>query len=237
MVLSASTDFILTGQQVLEDALAKIGGYVNGETLSVDTLTKGRRTLNVMLKALQNRGLHTYIQKSIGITPVADQRTYTMGPSGANVTVSRPLKLIQVEIKKTSDNNRTPLIYNTYNEYNSINARFSSKGTPSTYLYEDTLTNGVLSVFPIPNAAFVASYTLEAIYRKPFDDIDSLDDNLEIPPNWYEAIIYNLAVRLAYEFPIPIPTFHILRADAREYLREAEGQQLEQSFQIEPTWD
>lgn len=234
MVLSASTDYILTAEQIMEDALSQVGGLVEGEPLSPDVAKRIMRTLNRMLKALQNQGLQVHMRRSISITPVAGQRTYTMGPSGADVTVARPLKIIQVQLKNTSDSNYTPLQFNTHEEYYALNSRESSAGNPTQYLYENTLTDGTLSVFPVPDSTTVATSTLEVIYRKPFDDIDAITDNIEIPPNWYEAIILQLAMREAHRYPIPLATWHILRADARAALRDVQGFEIEDEMQLQP---
>lgn len=237
MALSASTDFILTAQQVLEEALTKIGGYVEGESLSTTTLDRGRRTLNIMLKAMQNRGLHTQIRRTVSVTPVNAQRSYTFGPSGADVTVGRPLKVLQVELQLTSDSSRMLLKQLTHQEYTEKNSRLVDDGNPVEWFYDPTITSGTLYVWPIPDATTAADYTMQVIYRKPFDDIDALADNLEIPVNWYEAVVLGLASRLAHEYPLPIQTWHILRKDAREALAEAEGEETEEFIQFTPDRD
>jgi len=47
---------------------------------------------------------------------------------------------------------------------------------------------------------------LKMTVKTPVDDLDQITDNAQFPKEWLEAIIYNLAIRLAPEYGvIPLP--------------------------------
>jgi len=49
--------------------------------------------LNMLLKNMQSNGMQLWTYQLITITMVVGQLSYTIGPSGADVTTTRPLRL------------------------------------------------------------------------------------------------------------------------------------------------
>ena len=62
--------------------------------------------------------------------------------------------------------------------------------------------NGVLYVFPVPSATEVAN-NIQIVYQAPYEDFDASTDTPDFPQEWYDAITYGLATRLAPEYGIP----------------------------------
>jgi hypothetical protein len=58
---------------------------------------------------------------------------------------------------------------------------------------------------------------------------------MDFPEEWYNAIIYNLAVRLAPEWGVPLPDRQMLLQEAKMYTEDATmtGQE-DASFFIQP---
>jgi hypothetical protein len=50
--------------------------------------------------------------------------------------------------------------------------------------------------------ATVTSETLRVTYQKRFDDIDTLDDDIDVAQEWLETVGYNLASRLLDDYPV-----------------------------------
>jgi len=56
MATSGSYDFNLTTSDIITEALERLGVLADGETVSTNQKTSGTKTLNLLIKALQNKG-------------------------------------------------------------------------------------------------------------------------------------------------------------------------------------
>ncbi len=81
-------------------------------------------------------------------------------------------------------------------DYFSINDK-TMAGTPTQYFIDNQLVNKQIHVFPVPADL---NESLRFTYVKYLDDITSLTQNVEFPLDWLDALIYNLAVRVAANF-------------------------------------
>lgn len=202
MATSGSTNFSINRDQLITDSFELIGAKAADEALTNSELQSASRTLNMMLKAWQTDGLQLWLRRSVSVPLVASQTSYTMGPSGADVTVGRPLRLLKV-MRKNTDDNEVELFKLTQDEYKEQSNK-TTTGVPNSYYYDPQLTNGVLYLWPTPSATEAAEYTLDVLYHKPTDDMDEATDDFEFPQEWYEVIKYGLAIRLAPIYGLPI---------------------------------
>jgi len=205
MALTASTDYSIAKNDLISAALRMIGVGSIDEAPTADEISQAATTLNMMLKAWQTDGLQLWQIRQKSMTPVESQYQYSLGitsPSG-DVVGSRPMRIIDIYRRTTATVTDVPLIKNTREEYWLLSDK-DIEGTPVSYYYDLQLTDGVLNIWPAPDAAFAAANTLEILYQKPYDDMDvASTDDFEFPSEWYEAIKYGLAVRLAPEYGIP----------------------------------
>ena len=205
MALTASTDYSITKDDLIKASLRLIGVGSIDEDPTPEEITQAAVALNIMIKAWQTDGLQLWQIRTKSMTPVTSQYQYNLGissPSG-DVVGSRPLRIIDIYRRITATVNDTPLIKMSREEYWRLSDK-DSEGTPVNYYYDPQLTNGVLNVWPAPNSTFASDNTFEILYHKPYDDMDETStDDFEFPSEWYEAIKYGLAVRLAPEYGIP----------------------------------
>jgi len=76
------------------------------------------------------------------------------------------------------------------------NKIFASR--PTTYWFQRNLPNPVINVWPAPNAA--AEYAQLIVWRhRQIMDVGTLQQELEIPQRWYEAIVSLLSSKLVIE--------------------------------------
>ena len=106
----------------------------------------------------------------------------------------RPLDIIECR-RVSADGNEVPLLQVSRSEYFSI-ADKASGGSVAQFYYDPQLTNGVLFVWPPSNNI---QDILELTIKKPMMDLDSSADDGEFPVEWQDAIVSNLAVRIAIE--------------------------------------
>jgi len=77
-----------------------------------------------------------------------------------------------------------------------------NQGTPVQYYYDPKQDNGKMFLWPTP----ISGETLVTFsYYKPLDVFTTSSDVAEFPDEWIEALVLNLAIRLAPIFGRPIP--------------------------------
>ena len=128
--------------------------------------------------------------------------------------IQRPMELLQGRLRDASDND-TPLSVYTREEYFNLTSK-DDTGRISQLFFDKQLTNGVLYVYP---TGTLVTDRLKLTLKYPIQDFDASTDNAEYPVEWLDAITYNLAMRLYYEYPndtnrIGLTDYHAIRADA-----------------------
>ncbi len=82
MATSGSTNFSITRNQIITEALEDIGAVGVGETLTSEDLTKGARKLNIMVKRDMVWGLHLWALQEGTLFLVDGQESYQLGSGG-----------------------------------------------------------------------------------------------------------------------------------------------------------
>jgi len=130
--------------------------------------------------------------------------------------IDRPHELLEVYRRDYDNVVDVPMIRLSRTDFFTLSDK-DSAGTPVNFYYDPQLTNSVLHVWPVANSNFANNSTFQLFIKKPFDDMDSATDSFEFPQEWYEAIVYGLATRLAPMIGYPIPDRQLLKMEAREY--------------------
>jgi len=198
MATSGSVDFSLNRNEIIQDAAEEIGIAIDGEALDAAVISVAKRVLNRMVKAWVAYGLNLWKRDTKSITLVASTNTYTLGPTGTVASSARPLRIINCE-RKDTDNITTPMTFMELSEYEDLSNK-ETTGTPVNFYYSPDLPDGTLKVWPTPDAAAAAEYTVEIIYHAPFEDFDASTDDPDFPQEWLEALVYGLALRLAPKY-------------------------------------
>lgn len=220
MALSGSTDYNMTAGQLINDALQECGIGLNGETPTATETNDTKRRLNMLLKAWGRKGLKLWLMKNESVTLSADKKNYTLGTAG-DVTIDRPVE-IQSAYRRDSNGFDTPLNIYSREEYRMLSDK-SASGAPLNLYYDPQLTNSEMNIWPVPDATDAAEYTLEISYKKTIDDVDATTDDIEVPPEWYLALHWNLAKLMMVSFDLPENKQRRISANARDYLKDAEA--------------
>jgi hypothetical protein len=104
----------------------------------------------------------------------------------------RPMRIIGARLHR-ADDTETPIRMVSRQEYFSLSNK-SSASIPSQAYYDPQLTNGALFVYGIGETV---NDTIRLTAQIQFEDFDSTADTPDFPQEWYEPIVYNLALRLA----------------------------------------
>ena len=94
-------------------------------------------------------------------------------------------------------------------------------GRPTTYWFQRDINQPVMHLWPAPNQAAELAQLIVWRHRHIMD-VGTLQQELEIPQRWYEAIVSKLASKLALETDaVDMNLIPLLDAKAEQALREA----------------
>jgi len=231
MATSGTTTWSLQRDAVISAALRKLAVLSGGSTPETYQVTNAAEALNAMIKAFHADGMPVWAIKSYDFSTVVGTTAYNIG-NAQTFNTPMPLKVIQALRSSGTTYSNVPLnVYTNYN-YNLL-PLVNSSGTPVNLYYQPLSQYGVINLWPKPDS--VITITLK--YQRPFEDMNASTDDFDFPPYWMEALIYNLADRLAPEFGIPLQDRQLLKAEAMHHKEDALGFGTEEgSMYIQPDW-
>ena len=190
----------MTVQDVIRASMRKLAVVASGETVPSAELIDGLQTLQTMLRSWAGKKINSYatVQESAILIP--GQASYSWGSEASDIITTRPYEIVNAFLSDGTNDNMLRAI--SKNQYDAINFKYG-QGMPECYYYFPTYPDGTLCLYPAPDKG----YTIYFNTIKPFDEIDSFDNlgaTFSFPPPYEEAVIYNLAVRLAPEYGKPI---------------------------------
>jgi hypothetical protein len=212
MTTSNSTDFSISRDSIIKGALRLVGALAVGETPSADQVTEASETLNLLVKAWQADGMPLWARGSYSLALTLGTQSYLIG-SGQTVNIPKPLKITQAILHDTNTNVDIPMRIITRDEYLRLGNK-SIKGMPIQIYYDPKRDYGELFLFPPADSTSVTYKQIQFTYQKPFEDFDASTDTPDFPQEWYEALKYGLATRLAGEYGITLE-------DRNQLLKEA----------------
>ncbi len=187
----------MTGRDAVTASLRLIGAIAPGESITASEATDGLSALNRMLGSWSNESLLIHAKVRSEHTLTANDGIYSIG-TGANFNTTRPIQIEEAAIQvvaATPDYEIPIQIIRSVQEWAAVTSKFSTSEIPQ-YLYaEGTFPNDTLNLYPIPTVA----NKLVLYSQKPLTEL-TLDGDVELPPGYDEAIIYNGSVRLAPEY-------------------------------------
>jgi len=145
---------------------------------------------------------------------------YTIGPSG-DINITRPSLIDSITLTRSGIDYEIRIVSRT--DYNR-EPKKDTQGLPFICWFEPGLTTGTLTLWPVPDSAD----TLTIDYQAPISAYTSADSDLNLPPEFDEALTYNLAVSLAAEYGVEAsPTVHGRAADLLRKLKRHHSQPTE----------
>lgn len=188
MAVSDSTDFRSVANDIIKDARSLLGIDAAEEPLEAFELERGLRFLTRMLKAWEGDGIGGWTLTERTFALVQGDVDYVLGTGGTLTTV--PFEIMQVRITRGgSDLEMTPL---SREEYYALPNK-TTQGYPTQWYYDRQRDTGTLYVWPAPDAT---GGTIKFTERRRIMDVDAGANDYDLPPEWEEAIVWNLAERL-----------------------------------------
>lgn len=191
---------------ILSPALRKIGVDASDSTGQANALA----ALNAMLGSWSAQGLIVPYKTRENFTLVTGSAggVRTIGATGNFATV-RPLEITDAFIRDSNSNDYHLNVNMTLNDWNAlVDKAISTRPTRLCYLKEYPL--GKILFNYLPDAA-------ETIYidsLKPITSFAATNTTYDLSPEYEEAMIYNLAIRLAPEYDAVISPAVVSIADS-----------------------
>lgn len=218
MATSGSTDYSETRSSIIKDALIEIGAHDVSETVDAETGAYAARKLNRMLKAWQADGINLWRLSEGNVALVASQASYTMGGTGSPDVAYRPLRIHEVRYRDANGTDR-PMVQLSRSDYFDLPEK-TSTGSPTSYYYDPGRGQGTLYIWPVP--ASVTTESLRWTYDRSIEDMDAAANEPDVPQEWYDAVVLNLAASLAGPtFPTEPGLQQIIEARAQRALDRA----------------
>jgi hypothetical protein len=189
MALSGVRDQAYTVSQVVEDALLKIYAHEAGQTLDAVALANGIRALRNMLRTWAAQDVNLWLDATQTVTPVAGTATYTLSPRALDVSYAF----------RRNGGNDTPIRLYTREEYNRLPNK-TAPGSPFVLWPDRQRASTVVALYPVPDAQSAANDVIHVVGRYQIQDVTDGAQDIDIPPEWAETLVYNLAVRLGPDY-------------------------------------
>ena len=184
MATSGTFNFALEIDDVIEEATEMIGGE---QTLGHEPAS-ARRSLNLMLKDWQNRGILLWSTEASAITVTASVSSYAL--SGSTIDA------LQVIVNR--DNTDLPLTRISYEEYLQIPQK-GQTGRATQYSIKRDRDNPTLFIWPIPENS---TDVLKVEKIRELEDINkSAGQNADVPKRFLPCLSAGLAFYMSIKRP------------------------------------
>lgn len=189
-----------TVEQLCLQALRAAGIVGRGQTPSAEEITDAWNSLQQLLQQWQENRWAVYHLVTLDI-PSTGATTYSIGPGGDVETGTgsiRPTAVASAFLRQelNGEGNKVdyPLeILQSMQDYSSISLK-GLKSFPGAVFYDPGYPLGTLYIWPIPNAS-IYSVHVQFTARLPVY-FATLTTELSLPPMYFDALKYNLAIRL-----------------------------------------
>lgn len=219
-----------TAYNIINDAFKKLGAIGETETLNTYQQGTGNKALAAMAHAWTVYGLPPWNMAvdSIPLSNFAANGTLIVGKSGLTVVptyssmTNYPVRILNAWKQKS--NVREPMMVMARKDFLSQPSQ-ALTAAPQYLLWEPLSWRRIkLSLYPLISTDWTSG-TLVIDYQydnHPTSEYtDPSTEYPDFPDYWDEALIYNLAVRLAPEYGLSIENRNLLKQEAKEALELA----------------
>jgi len=170
-----------------------------GQTILSCTSTSNMAALDVIGVVLDSGATHwTTVVSKTSSTVTINSALPTAAASGnqvRNYVASSFIpcdRILNNVRRRDSSTYEIPISFESRKDYFSMPDKLST-GQPVQAYFSRQRDNGIMYLWPTPSTS---EYVINFTYERPLEIISINTNNLDIPNYWFEAIIYNLALRL-----------------------------------------
>jgi hypothetical protein len=200
-----------TANDIVTAALRKAGITGLGQEPAPEDAAEALSELTLMLKEWQSAGYNLWT-KTRGTLTLAAGASQTLDPV-------RPLRILSARYKASATASELFMQEMTRDEYDRLPVK-DSAGTPTTFYYDRQREAAVLYVWPVLAAA--TGQTIEYTYERELEDMTNIAQEVDVPGEWWSAVVYNLALRMAESVSLDARV-QVLTPRAFQLLDDAQG--------------
>lgn len=153
----------------------------------------GLELLNSMISSWSAEGLTIPYTMTQALSLIVGQGSYTIG-SGGNFNTPRPIRVINAYIRDSGSVDHPVDVAMTKFEYDAISQKTQS-GRPTRLYYDPQFPLGIIYFNCRPSHV----ETLYLVSEKPLTEFPLLTTNIDLPLEYKEALVFNLAIRISTE--------------------------------------
>jgi hypothetical protein len=214
--MSASEyDFILTRDELIDEAYRKVGILADGQNITSGQLDTANKKLNLILKAWSDDGIALWTYLTETITTVAGTTSYDVPTTNGMSYVESAFVIDGTTRRKMNRNS----LY----DYDRI-YQPSVQGIPTDFSHN--VKENKIYLYPVPNQV----WNIELFGIKRLKDWESASSTGELPSTWQMAIKYSLATELAEDYKMPLSEVSYLRSIALNEYRKSRINETDISF-------
>lgn len=231
MTTSGNTIYQLSRNDLIEAALGCLGVIAQGQTPSLEDYTIGAKLLNTTISRLRTLGLSLWARTSFSWTPTTFN--YNIG-EGQVLDTPYPIHLLQA-YRTDTGGAKVPIDIESDFNYNTFPTSAGGQ-IPYKISYTPKVNYGIIKFWPTDLSTNTNIVTI--VYTRPFEYFDTSTDTMDMPEEWYDAVIWDLACKLAPRWGMPINDRQLLRKEADLYLKQAMDHGYEDaSYFVQPNRD
>jgi hypothetical protein len=182
MPTSGITDWPLTAEEIVTQAMYELGELSEGEAPTGEEMEDGLVRLNSMLKTWAGEG-NLFREEIATVTVV--------GGTGSVALAAGVRDVASVRYVVSATNHRQLAEWNRGEFYRLPNR--SAAGNPTAYYLAKSTAGLTLSVWPVPST----DITLELDQQRSAQTVTDPSEAVDVPQEWQEALVMGLASRLA----------------------------------------
>lgn len=184
-----------TVRYLITDALIELGVQDPSESMDAAKATAALRALNRMVSAWNTEELMVYTVDRSVFNLVAGKQSYTIGVGGDFVTTNpvRPAQIDMASILVTTGSNEIPIEILNDEQWREIVVKNTSGSYPLQMWSNGNYPLNTLYFWPIPSAV----YQVVLYLWGQTSEFSSINQTVALPQGYEDALVSNLAVRLA----------------------------------------
>ena len=186
-------------------SLKQAGVIGQGQTPAPEDTNDSLTLLNFMISQWSTQRWLVYHLVTTGVTSTG-QTSYTVGPGG-DFNIPRPDRLESAFFRQIVDSQPNQVDYplqiiEARETYNRIVLK-SLISFPSYIFYDSNFPTGTVYPWPVPTANI---YQIFISTKEVLNNFPTITTSVNLPPQYYAAILYNLSVRLRVMYQLPPDT-------------------------------
>ena len=195
----SSSDHAAEDSEIVRTTLS--GAEASGQTVISVTSSTGMAASDKVGIVLDDDTLHW---TTIVTVDSSTQITITVATTGAAASgnlvyaytndLARPLRIVDVRRRDESNDQDTPIIVQSHEEYYRLPNKAIDGETNIVYYHpEHRNARGTVYLWPRPNSV---ARTMRLSCLLPLQDFDVAGNNADLPTEWLDTIVWNLSKRL-----------------------------------------